>query len=341
MINSIQLLRAIAAYGVVLFHATEFIIANQPGANIFDFAIGAAGVDLFFVISGFVMVYVTKPSVKPSGFMLRRLIRIAPLYWVCTLCAILMVWQVPWSFQNVNLSWSTVLTSFAFLPMYNEAELIQPILFLGWTLNYEMFFYSVFAASLILPASLRLIGLFVGVFFAWFVASIFGSGAAGEFYGNTIVFEFLLGCGVAATVMNGAIMRRASRGIGLGLIFLAVLLFVAWPIFSEMFGATDRLWRWGLPSAILVLGAVILEVKSERRVEFPMQTLGDSSYSAYLLHPFIIITYGVVCLKVLPNNTLTTFALVAGIFLLTALSATISYRLIEQRFSAWLKAKIL
>ena len=341
MIQSIQLLRGIAAYSVVLFHTTEFITANQPSAKIFDFAIGAAGVDLFFVISGFVMVYVTKPSAKPVDFMLRRLIRIAPLYWLCTVSVIGMVFLVPWSFQNVDLSWPSVIMSLTFLPAYNEAELVQPILFLGWTLNYEMFFYCVFALALLLPSSQRLAGIFAGILLTWIIASIFGSGAIKEFYGNAVVFEFLLGCLVGRAVMSKTFMSYVSRGVGYSLIFLALALFVSGQTFFEVLRETDRLVRWGVPSVLMLLGAVIVEMKTKNHTTVPFLLLGDSSYSAYLLHPFIVVIYGTICLRIMPDNGITTLAILIGILVLTAIAATISYKLIEIRFSEWLKTKML
>jgi exopolysaccharide production protein ExoZ len=127
-LKSIQILRAAAALGVLLDHAGRWLDV----APIVD--IGAAGVDLFFVISGFIMVYTSErlfgQTGAPQRFLARRIIRIVPLYWTLTAFAALVLFGFG----------PNTLGSYLFIPTHRG-----PILTVGWTLNYEMMFYSLFA----------------------------------------------------------------------------------------------------------------------------------------------------------------------------------------------------
>ncbi len=341
MLNSIQFLRAIAAYGVVLFHTARFLRGNQTQVEVPDLVIGAAGVDLFFVISGFVMVYVAKPDDTPRQFMLRRLIRIAPLYWLATLAVIAVIAVVPWVFQNVDLSWPSWLYSFAFLPSHNGAGLVEPILFLGWTLNFEMLFYTIFAAALVLPATWRLIAITAGISTVWLWARFAGFGAAGDFYSNAILFEFVIGCWIAAALMNDGVRKYCSRALGAVLVAAGIAGFAMVPAGVDITLEADRILRFGLPAALIVTGLVMFEMTSKTPLRLPLQALGNSSYSAYLLHAFIVPIFGTACFLILPDTPSSSVIVAIGVIALTVIAATISYRLVEQGVSRWLKAKLI
>src|SRR5688572_9349206 len=117
--------------------------------------LGAAGVDLFFVISGFVMVYSSESLFGrregPLRFLLRRLARIAPLYWAVTIAIILYIYAAHGSKLFEIYSPASLIASFLFYPYPRLDGLAFPVHLLGWTLNYEMFFYAVFAAAIVLP----------------------------------------------------------------------------------------------------------------------------------------------------------------------------------------------
>ena len=156
--SSIQILRGMAALFVVFFHVSEMLLQYTDRQGIFcRFAslwhTGAAGVDLFFIISGFVMVQSTRDKFQKNGssseFMLRRIIRIVPLYWLYTSVMLVLV-LLPFTLKNQVFSgWYTV-ASYLFIPVLNPASgLDLPLLAPGWTLSYEMYFYLIFA--LLLP----------------------------------------------------------------------------------------------------------------------------------------------------------------------------------------------
>jgi exopolysaccharide production protein ExoZ len=133
--RSIQYLRAFAALSVLLFHIT------QRGSH--GVTVGAAGVDVFFVISGFIMATITNARViTPFEFLRDRLVRIAPAYWIVTLFLVLLAAAVPLSFPTFTAPAYHLLFSLAFIPHTDPLGGSFPVLVPSWTLNYEMFFYG-------------------------------------------------------------------------------------------------------------------------------------------------------------------------------------------------------
>ena len=129
-IVSIQYLRALAALAVLVFHA-----ASKAGV---DFSIGQAGVDLFFLISGFLMVVITGDHTSAKSFIIDRLIRIVPLYWIATLT--LVVLSLIGFAPNLSIQPAYVIQSLLFIPVREPGgENIWPVLVPGWSLVFEIF----------------------------------------------------------------------------------------------------------------------------------------------------------------------------------------------------------
>jgi exopolysaccharide production protein ExoZ len=273
---SIQYLRGLAALGVLLYHAS----LRAGGA----FGAGAAGVDVFFVISGFIMWTVSaRRAAGPVDFLLRRAGRIAPLYWTVTLLVVGLDLLRPSLFPNMRLDPPHVILSLLFLPHRDPMGDIAPVIVPGWTLNYECFFYIVFALTLILPAGRRawtltaalgglcLLGLFLPR----------GRWAAVDTYCDPLVLEFVAGAWLAKAAAGGRLGSSAAAlaAIGAGVVILAVV---------AVTGADVRGWArllyWGLPALLLVWGALSLEGAGRTPVLAPLKLLGDASYSIYLAH---------------------------------------------------------
>jgi exopolysaccharide production protein ExoZ len=180
-------LRAVAALGVVLFHCL--------GDAGFDFHLGAAGIHLFFVLSGFMMWSIAgHASARPLSFLLGRIRRIVPMYWIGTAVAVGSTFVVPGFYYQATRRVSMIIKSLFFIPQYGVQGGVYPVLYLGWTLQYEMYFYLLFALCLLAPARSRF-GLLGAVFvtMAAFGTVLSPQSPALQTYTNPICLEFLAG----------------------------------------------------------------------------------------------------------------------------------------------------
>jgi exopolysaccharide production protein ExoZ len=324
--QSIQHLRAVAALGVVVAHLEIYLgrmgyTGHWPGFL-------TSGVDIFFVISGFIM-WVTTASrvITPQRFFLNRLVRIVPLYWAITAFALLVMLTNPALMQNGALDWNHVAASFLFIPyMHPVLGEPQPLVTAGWTLNFEMLFYALFALALALPRKWRLNGalcLLCGVL----ALRLAGPAPFGAlwFYSSNIILEFGFGLLIGALITSG---RRYPAAFGVLLVGLGTVLVM---LLSGIAGSEHlRSVLRGLPSAMIVLGAVICERDGQVLKNRLLTFLGDASYSLYLAHGIILSAFTRMWMKLLPpvlsgNPVL---FVVAGLIVATLGGAGV-YRLIE------------
>jgi len=274
---SIQALRAAAALAVVAYHALQW------GDGGFD--VGRAGVDVFFVISGFILWHVTAGAdASPRAFLWRRLIRVAPLYWLTTLAvaAAAPIW--PGFLPEVRPGWAHLALSLAFIPHLDPRGLPFPTLPPGWTLDYEAVFYLIFAAALAGPRGRRAV-VVIGALAA---VTAFGFLDPEPFYflgANPMLLQFAAGVGIGMLVER---RRIPPRGWGWAMLLAAAGLWV-WVETGRRF---TELWRpllWGVPAVLTVAGALTLELGDEGRpapsvMARPIRVLGDASYAIYILH---------------------------------------------------------
>ncbi len=269
----LQQLRAVAALMVVLYHAR---MPHYPLWN--GYAFGTLGVDLFFVISGFVIYWVTRRETSFWRYLLRRLIRVVPLYWILTLCMAAAVLLAPQLFQQTVFEFFHFLKSLAFVPAFNPSrpDEITPLLTPGWTLNYELFFYLSFGLVFFCCGRQRWgLALFSVLLLALVVCGrmLEPAGPAGLTYTSPKLLEFLAGIWIGIW-MNRGIRIPGKTGA------LAILLAGWLCLFFE-----PLLLGWGalVGAAMVVLGAVSLERARPVRSRV-MEFLGDASYSIYLTH---------------------------------------------------------
>ncbi|MGB0919773.1 MAG: acyltransferase family protein [Alphaproteobacteria bacterium] len=145
----IQVLRAVAALMVVLLHLCGELMRHVDGLDKNYFIIGGSGVDIFFVISGFIICYTTRNTQSIKTFAIKRLARIIPLYSILTLGLFVILSIAPQFAYSSEASWPNLIQSLLFIPHEGPTGSVKPLLKLGWTLNYEMLFYTVFAVALL------------------------------------------------------------------------------------------------------------------------------------------------------------------------------------------------
>jgi exopolysaccharide production protein ExoZ len=284
-IYNLQALRGIAAMLVAATHLKVPLIGLNDSEN-GVLMHGAAGVDIFFVLSGFIMAHTAlDKKITPLSFIINRIARIVPLYWLLTLFIFTLGLLRPSLFPHLPIDGPHLISSLLFIPKPDGQ-----IVYVGWTLNYEMMFYYIFAIGLLLSGKWAR-SLFTISFLALFAASLslVKINFVLDYLRNPVILEFALGILIALTWR----ILPAPRSTGiLGL--LTVLGFCALFVGPNVLNsghALDRPLHWGLPSALVVMGAVLLERRGVRATNKLVQLIGDASYSIYLTHFFVTRAY--------------------------------------------------
>lgn len=289
MIYNFQAMRALAALLVTFVHIDIFVAAS--GLTHRDLAFGNIGVDLFFVLSGFVIVHSTAKSDPTAGeFMTSRIIRVVPIYWLLTLGVFTVAFIAPQLLNSTTKDPTDLLKSLLFIPYIKDNGLVQPVLFVGWTLNYEMFFYTTFALFLLflrrmLTATVVCTSAFI-IAFTLVVQTFRPESVILRFFGYTIVLEFVMGMWVAMAARRWP--DQVSR-----LAWPVLIVGASWLLLHLFFMPDSPRWLFaGIPSAAILWAALMLE-RSQRVLSNPtVQLLGAASYALYLSHPFVLQAMG-------------------------------------------------
>jgi peptidoglycan/LPS O-acetylase OafA/YrhL len=284
----IQVLRGIASLLVVLLHTTgnyEDNLGREFLGGFFGF--GGSGVDIFFVLSGFIITYTSSRHLSDSSkffpFVRRRFVRIYPVYWIIISGFLLMQIILP-SFYKTHYDFtaSNLLSTYLLLPGHAMVNGVS------WTLTNELFFYILFSIAFFVPNKKLLLGL-MGVY-ALSICVVYAAGydsGAHNSWLNMFLFpmniEFFLGI-VSALVLEKLSMRYCKAMIITGsLLFLTAALLVLNQciLFDNPF---NRVLYFGIPSFLIVTGVARLESVKNMKVHGFLLSLGDASYSLYLLH---------------------------------------------------------
>lgn len=276
MFRSVQALRAVAAFMIVVYHARGLVgLESVEQANLLPPWL-TSGVDIFFVISGFVMTASTGGKrLRADEFLLARLIRIVPLYWIALTTLLVFIalgWAIhPWPPAG------EIAKSYLFI-FYTDSRTgeMAPFLVPGWSLDYEMYFYLVFASLIWLTARPRIVA--IATFFLLSVAMRRFLPASAMVFRLTspLPFEFVAGMAIAAArePLGRIPARWGLSAVLLG--FVALAAHVALP----------RTLAFGAPAALIVAGAVVAEPLFRGRASLPLVRVGDASFSLYLCHGF-------------------------------------------------------
>lgn len=306
----IQALRGIAACMVVAYHATQAFGVGTIWES------GAAGVDLFFVISGFVMAIscLGKRDLSASAFLKGRIIRIVPLYWILTALIALKVLLVHPTVEHSEITLPYLASSLLFIPFRNSLGVTQPIVSAGWTLCFEMFFYGMIATALIFRTNI--VRFVASTIISLSIAGLFvaGSPTVAATWTNPILLEFLAGLLLGSAYLKGFRLGRVLPVV-LGLTGIVAILHFAPGTLSRL-----RPIEWGIPSTLIVLAAVMMEDYVSKKTPAWMLKIGDASYSLYLtpFHPIVIVALSRVVSRTMlpfPEAITTALSLSASVFI--------------------------
>ncbi len=277
---SIQYLRGLAALLVILAHAADHPLPETPS---FLTQLGELGVTLFFVISGFIMVTISgRADFNPVTFLRRRAIRIVPLYWCFTGLAAALALVAPGLFKSTIFTLPHFLLSLLFVPHESPGGGFSPLLSLGWTLNYEVFFYLAFAVLAFLTARRRVALLtlaFAGLALYGLVAQ--PQTAVLGFYANVSLLAFCAGTWIGLLHLDGKLADATPAQVT-GLAVAAVLAIGLGLAGTEIPGYLALLLGC---AALVILGLSTEQSLPRWRL---LEHLGDASYSLYLTHIFVV-----------------------------------------------------
>lgn len=349
---SLQILRFAAASMVLAHHlllevATPRLAMPVVDPTGFEWSIG---VDIFFMVSGFIMCFLTFKHFGERGywaeFLRRRFVRVVPLYWLFTSLMLALILFAPAAIAHNDLSAGRIVSSYLFYPWPRAGGDVYPILGLGWTLNYEMLFYLAYAAALCFSRRLGLAGI-TAVFL---LATTFGrfappSWVALRFWTDPIILEFLLGVLLGWAYLSGFRLGALSRtalivlGVGLSILFTRL-------------GLTDHVDRdlWGGAPAFLIAAGAILGPRRKADAEGAPKAAaamgpitrslvlcGDASYALYLSHMFSVRALTTLWVKLHLHSSLA--YLVCGMILSTVVAVGV-YLLVERPVLGLLKGVI-
>ena len=339
-LHSLEILRAIAAVAVVLFHTSRHY--SIKGATFLGgwFDAGFFGVDIFFVLSGFVIYYTSYSKIGASAaafpFFVKRLLRIYPAYWLLLFAPMgvlfLMAPQfLPYAQPFTDGSWVR-----SFFLLFGHPELTQ----ISWTLSFEMYLYTLFALVIWKP-QLKWLGF--GIAFLSLLQLGFNVFAdfpyLKRFYFSTLNVEFLLG--VVAAYMVAHHKEVISRNwTWFFLLFgIAGILYSASIPVSVPYLNGYRVLFFGLPAALLIWSLVQLEVTGALKLQWPIWILvGNASYALYLIHSPLV-SAGVQVQKHFPFLSSQVFSVL--VCLLIIVVAVFLHKKVEWSFYKYLNQKFI
>ena len=349
----VQVLRGVAALLVLAGHAQGVLLeaAARQGVALQRWPLppGGFGVDLFFCISGFIMVLASRPLYGQPGaagaFLRRRALRLVPLYWLATGLSVLALLLGRHGLERT--AWNDLAASLLFVPypVYGDAAQPFPLLTLGWSLNYEVFFYALFAVFIALPAR-RAVACTVAALGLIVLAGALVSPQlmALHFWSRPILLEFGLGCLLGLWWLRGAPGSTAGLFALAGAALAALALDPFGLSVKPAGGSTPndlvRVVGWGLAAAALLGAALGLERRGAGlgRAGQWLGRLGDWSYSLYLMHSFALLATVKAWERLALHHQLPWGVLGALLLANALLLAALSWRCIEQPLLRRLRA---
>lgn len=269
-ISNIQALRFLAAFFVILVHLPFF-------------GFGAWGVDIFFIISGFIICHITQYSSK--NFLIKRIIRIVPTYWFFTIGVFIISFFLPNLLNNTTFNYEHLIKSLFFIPFDKNGTGHFPILFLGWSLNYEMLFYLIFFIAMKINYKYRSLICSSFIILIFIISNKLSyNNFIFKVYSESIFLEFVLGILIYNFYKNFNYIKKKFN-------FLfnnsSLIIFIIGYIFIYFNHPNlPRVFTYGFPSFLLMY-FVLFKLK-KNFFNKKLVVLGDSSYIIYLIHPYII-----------------------------------------------------
>lgn len=341
---SIQILRALAILAVAWLHLTLIELKYGSTAPIIPSWLthSFGGVDVFFVISGLMMVIVTQGKFGSAKNALRfafdRVVRIYPLYWFYTTIALVVYLINPKLVNSAQGNRVDILASYLLLPSD-----LTPLINVGWSLVHVVYFYLMFTLFVLWlkenHLAIALVGWAMFVSLGQLYCHFSSCGTSLNLITHPHTYEFIAGCFI------GVLYHRNFHKLGLAAFVAGIVLLVGGILYLSPLPAGQGVSNWnrvsvfGLPAVLIVYGVTALE--TEGRIVLParLQSLGDASYSIYLSHVPILAPLGLVWSWFVTPDPLNHFIALLGMIITAILFGLSSYSFIEkpllQKLRAW------
>jgi exopolysaccharide production protein ExoZ len=354
-IDVIQALRGVAVLMVMIFHLKEMMNPSDPFRKEIDFLFnsGPAGVDLFFIISGFIMVYITRKSsgglAKSKDFLIKRIVRVWPLYIIATLVYTLILYRYTIPSDVIP----QVMKSLFFIPLSHTNPPFFGYAFLpvGWSLVYEMYFYVLLAISIasgryrwltftgLIILTLIVIPVTQGILTLDSIRTYDYGFVLLNLVTNPIIWDFVYGIIIGLLYISPRLSPVLHFIFSKSVVVLGVVILSVWQYLAGFYGGHGPL-NWGFGMSLLCLAVIFYT--SKNAIQYPRWLLhvGNMSYSIYLWHIPVagLITYFFKKISMPSFYVGTSAFFLAGT--LTLLISHISYKILELKLHAFLVKKI-
>lgn len=347
-LERITALRGVAAVIVVLYHVRQIALRDLGGSYGFGwFGFGHAGVDLFFVLSGFIIYHVHAGDIghraRTAPFAEKRLARVYPIYWVVTLVVLLLAALAPGSMSAAKFSPAFIAKSLTLWPIDGRLPIIPP----AWTLSHELKFYAVFALAiavkraLFLPLLLLLLGGTAVMYVRYLQMPPELPRPVGNFYVDFLFSPYNLH--FAAGVLLGYLLaaRRVRWGRAALLAGVAVFAAAAWGDVSGSLRLSYLIPAYGLASALVVGGLAALDLDTPRAVGPLLRVLGEASYSIYLVHLAVIVVCARLILRLRPLSPQEMSAVLVLTAVVSVLAGVVLHRVVERPLLRYSRRRML
>lgn len=345
-LNLIQVFRGLASVLVLLAHGN--LVFNQNLNQDFLFKIfnfGGSGVDFFFVLSGFIILYIHQSDIghknRLKSFFIKRFTRIYPIYWVVLTLKLSASFFFSYDVDTRQRNIGEIVKAFLLFPQ-DRSILSSSFLGVSWTLSFEMFFYIMFGLLIGLKPKAS-----VAIITSWLLLTFMHLIGVIEFSKEQLLLQFIfdghnlefaLGC------LAAYILSKYKVDYGINLIYLGAF-FYSLSVINYFYNITkvSYLISFGIPSMLLVIGSVSLERSKQVKVPYILTYIGNASYSIYLIHGFALNNITKLVLKINPDITqnllsLNILAVISAVIALTCGCAVYSY--IEKPLLSTLKPKL-
>lgn len=321
-IELLQIIRLFAASFIIIYHCGIF------GER------GYFGVEIFNILSGFLLIYTTEGLKNNNKFLLKKIIRIIPLYWLLTLVAYIIISFKPSLSVMSQPNFIDFIKSLFFIPFKNSAGYNVPILAVGWTLNYEIIFSIIFYIAMKINHESRAkYAVILTVLFV-FINSLFRGSYIFTYYSDIYLFEFLLG--IISYYLIKMLDFKMDNKFKIILKIFSVIIIVYLISDYGVNCGLHRLFRLGIPSMLLFINLYLLYNNHDFDNRFVK--LGNITYSVFLIEYFTTAIYRVICSNYSFGYQL---LFLFPLFVITFALSYISYSLIEIKFSRYLKEHLL